>query len=97
MSKNKTVSKSTYQDEWLCNDKYSKSVVKTNQLAGALCWICRRNIDLSIMGVSALKSHAVVAKHRKLISARKPAVDIRMMLGTCKQGDKEAKSLGSLN
>ena len=33
MSKNKTLSKSTFQDEWLCNDKYS----------GARCLICRRN------------------------------------------------------
>ena len=28
----------------------------------------------------------------KLISARKSTVDIRMMLGTSKQGDKETKS-----
>ena len=32
------------------------------------------------------------AKHKKLINARKSTVDIRMMLGTCGQGDKEAKS-----
>ena len=45
MSKNKTHSKSTFQDEWLCNDKYSKWVVKTNQPSEACCLICRRNID----------------------------------------------------
>ena len=92
MSKNKALSNSTFQDEWLCNDKYSKWVVKTNQLTEARCLICRRDIDISIMGVSALKSHAAAAKRRKLISARKSTVDSRMMLGTCKQGDKEAKS-----
>ena len=43
------------------------------------------------MCVSALESHAAGAKHKKLISARKSTVDIRMMLGTSKQGDKEAK------
>ena len=36
-----------------------------------------------------MESHDAAAKHKKLISA---TVGIRMMLGTCKQGDKEAKS-----
>ena len=44
------------------------------------------------MSVSALESHAVGAKHKKLINARKSTVDIRMMLGTSKEGDEEAKS-----
>ena len=44
------------------------------------------------MSVSALESHAVGAKQKKLINARKSTVDIRMMLGTSKEGDEEAKS-----
>ena len=44
------------------------------------------------MGVSAMESHDAGAKHKKLISARKSTVGIGMMLGTCKQGDQEAKS-----
>ena len=44
------------------------------------------------MGVSALKSHAAGAKRKTLISVRKSTVDIRMILGTSKQGGKEAKS-----
>ena len=88
MSKNKTHSKSTFQDEWLCNDKYSKWVVKTNQPSEACCLICRINIDVSIMDLSALESHAAAAKHKKLLSAWNSTADIRMMLGTCKQGDK---------
>ena len=44
------------------------------------------------MSVSALELHAAGAKHKKLINARKSTVDIRMMLVTCEQGDKEAKS-----
>ena len=92
MSKNKTHSKFTFQDEWLCNDKYSKWVVKTNQPSEARCLICRKNIDVLIMGVSALELHAARSKHKTLISTRKSTVDIKMMLGTSKQGDKEAKS-----
>ena len=44
------------------------------------------------MGVSALELHAARSKHKTLISTRKSTVDIKMMLGTSKQGDKEAKS-----
>ena len=40
----------------------------------------QKNIDVSIMGVLALESHAAGAKHKKLISARKSTVDSRMML-----------------
>ena len=87
MNKNKTRSKSTFQDEWLCNDKYSKWVVKTNQPSEAFCIICRKNIDVSIIGVSVLESHAAGVKYKKLISARKSTVDIRMLLGTYNQGD----------
>ena len=76
---------------WLCNDKYSKWVVKTNQPTEACCLIYRKNIDVLIVGVSALESHAAGAEHKKLICAGKSTVDIMMMLGTSKQGDKEAK------
>ena len=37
------------------------------------------------MGFSVLDSYAAGAKHKKLISAIKSTVDIRMMLGTSKQ------------
>ena len=39
-----------------------------------------------------MESHDAGAKQKKLISARKSTVGIGMMLGTCKQGDKEAKN-----
>ena len=68
----------------VCNDKYSKWVVKTNQPSEGHCLICRKNVDVWIMGVSALESHAAGAKHKKLISAEKSTVDIRMMLRTSK-------------
>ena len=37
------------------------------------------------MGFSVLESYGAGAEHKKLISAKKSAVDIRMMLGTSKQ------------
>ena len=52
----------------------------------------QKNIDVSIMGVLALESHAAGAKYKKLISTWKSTVDLRMMLRTSKQGDKEVKS-----
>ena len=61
MSKNKTHSKSTFKNELLCNGKYLKWVAKTNQPSEACCLICRKNIDISIMGVSVLESHAAGA------------------------------------
>ena len=84
-------SKSTYQDDWLCNEKYSKRVIKTNQPSEAHCLICRKNIDVSIMGVSALESHDAEAKYKKLISSGKSTVDISMMLRTSKQGVKKQR------
>ena len=52
----------------------------------------QKNIDVSIMGVLALESHAAGAKYKKLISTRKSTVDLRMMLRNSKQGDQEVKS-----
>ena len=49
----------------------------------------QKNIDVSIMGVLALESHAAGAKHKKLISARKSTFDLRLMRRTSNQSDKE--------
>ena len=52
----------------------------------------QKNIDVSIMGVLALESHAAGAKHKKLISARKSTFDLRLMRRSSNQSDKEVKS-----
>ena len=61
-----------FQDEWLDDDRFSKWVMKTHLKIHARCSICQRDFDLSVMGVSALLSHASGKKHKdKLTSLSK--------------------------
>ena len=59
-----------FQDEWLGGNRFSKWVMKTHLKIHARCSICQRDFDLSIMGVSALLSHASGGK-KKLTSLSK--------------------------
>ena len=70
MSKNKKHSVSSFQDEWL-SDPAFRSWISQNQKYS-------KNSDISIMGVSALWSHAKGKKHQARASSSKVrSVDIR--------------------
>ena len=56
---NKNVhSVSTFQEEWLTNKKCKLWIAKTSQIHIARYTFCKKDIDISTMGSSALDSHS---------------------------------------
>ena len=65
-------SKSTFQESWFGNPKYSLSVSKDgSNPSKALCKLCYKAIDLKFGSSFALDSHKKGQKHQKLKKARK--------------------------
>ena len=64
------VKKCHFQNEWLTNEEYSNwvQVVPKNR-SRVKCSLCKTEIDISNMGVSALDSHAAGKKHKQIASA----------------------------
>ena len=54
-----------FQDEWCTNKKFADWIGKANKLPEARCVVCKKSIDISLMGVLALDYHAKCAKHQK--------------------------------
>ena len=65
-------SESTFQKTWLENPKYKLwlAVVPSDEKT-ARCILCKKDINVLVMGVSALESHAKAKKHKSLIKERK--------------------------
>ena len=65
-------SESTFQKTWLENPKYKLwlAVVPSDEKI-ARCILCKKDINVSVMGVSALEFHAAGKKHKSLIKERK--------------------------
>ena len=61
----KAHSKSTFQDEWLTNKKFSDWTGITNKLSEAPCLVSNKSIDMSLTGTSGLDCHPKGAKHKK--------------------------------
>ena len=55
--------KSHFKDDWLKLDEFTTWLMRGNDNLSARCRICKKSIDISGMGVSALKSHAKGKKH----------------------------------
>ena len=66
---NKKHSSCSFQDEWLSDDSFRAWVGKTGNKKEARCVVCKRNIDISAMGSSALHSHASGKNHKELMTA----------------------------
>ena len=64
------VKKCHFQNEWLTNEEYSNwvQVVPKNR-SRVKCSLCKTEIDISNMGVSALDSHAAGKKHKQIARA----------------------------
>ena len=78
MNKNKKHSVLSFQDEWLSDPAFRSWISKTKNAHEARCFLCKTNFDISIMGVSALRSHAKGKKHQARASSSKVrSVDIR--------------------
>ena len=78
MTKNKKHSVSSFQDEWLSDPAFRSWISKNKNAHKACCFLCKTNFDISIMGVSALGSHAKGKKHQARASSSKVrSVDIR--------------------
>ena len=65
---------SSFQEEWYTNKRYKLSISKSSKSAGARCTLCKKDIDVSTMGNSALDSHAKGKKHR--VEERSMGLDI---------------------
>ena len=86
----KAHSKSTFQDKWFTNKKFDDGIEKTNKLCEAPCLVCKKSIDVSLMGVSALYYHAKGAKHQKNLKDSE-GLDIRSMFNKKYQQSAAAK------
>ena len=64
------VKKCHFQNEWLTNEEYSNWVqVVPKSRSRVKCSLCKTEIDISNMGVSALDSHAAGKKHKQIAIA----------------------------
>ena len=65
-------SESTFQKTWLENPIYKLwlAMVPSDEKT-ARCILCKKDINVSVMGVSALEFHATGKKHKSLIKERK--------------------------
>ena len=67
---------SSFQEEWYTNKKYKLWISKSSNSAGARCTLCKKDIDISTMGSSALHSHAKGKKHVDRVEERSMGLDI---------------------
>ena len=85
----------TFQDVWLDENVFPefywirKCQINTN----ALCIYCPKTIDLSNMGISALRSHATGKKHLSKIRAKNTSKNISNSLFCSKVGNKVAQKI----
>ena len=61
--------KCSFKIEWLSDPEFKSWIKKCEDSHSAFCTMCKKTIDLTNMGVSALKSHKKGAKHIKLAQA----------------------------
>ena len=66
---NKKHSSCSFQDEWLSDDRFRAWVGEIGDKKEARCVVCKRNIDISAVGSSALHSHASGKKHKEFMTA----------------------------
>ena len=65
-------SKASFQEKWLDNIKYKTWLAQApSEKNTARCILCKKHINISIMGVSALESHAAGKRHTDLRNERK--------------------------
>ena len=71
----KSHSKSTFQESWFCNPKYSLWVSKDgSNPSKAYCKLCHKAIDLKSGGSFTLDFHQKGQKHQEFEKARKTNV-----------------------
>ena len=76
MSK-KVHSKASFQEKWLDNIKYKTWLAQApSDKNTARCILCKKDINISTMGVSALESHAAGKRHTDLLNERKNYKDV---------------------
>ena len=71
MTKNKKHSVSSFQDEWLSDPAFRSWISKIKNTHKACCFLCKTSFDISVMGVSALRSHAKGKKHQARASRQR--------------------------
>ena len=65
-------SKATFQESWLDSTKYKSWLAQVPSDKNiARCFLCKKNTNVSIMGVIALESHAAGKKHTNLVEEDK--------------------------
>ena len=81
-------SKSTFQESWFGNPKYSLWVSKDGcNPSKALCKLCHKAVDLKSGGSFALDSHKKGQKHQELEKARKTnAIGLFVSSTSAKEG-----------
>jgi len=72
--------KCVFNPIWLSHKDYKAWIRRGDDKHKCLCVACQRQIDVSVMGEAALKSHAKAKKHILNVKAIKPVVEIGSFL-----------------
>ena len=92
----KAHSKSTSGDEWFANKKFADWTGKANKLTEARCLVCKKSIDIYLMGVSPFDCHPKDAKHQKNLKDWE-GMDIRSMFNKKSHQSTAAKQETTFN
>ena len=69
--------KVTFNENWLSDERFKLWLPKSKYKHKAICKLCNYAvIDIAVMGVSALASHAKGAKHQGKVQAFKPISEL---------------------
>ena len=79
-------------DEWFSDEKYLKWIGKPPSPTEARSLVCKKNFDISLMGVSALALDVSRKKHQSKLSGKISSVDIRLLLGASNKSEKSEAS-----
>ena len=91
-------SKASFQEKWLDNIKYKTWLAQApSDKNTARCILCKKDINISIMGVSALESHAAGKRYTDLLNERKKYKDVFFIPTQSSNANKTTsqKSVGS--
>ena len=85
-----------FNQQWLRKPEYAKWIREEKETKySCFCCLCKKKIDLRVMGESALKSHAKGKKHIELLKASEPAVPMSCFLKSAKTSSAVAASTDS--
>lgn len=69
-----------FQHEWLTKPHFKEWLGQASKNTEAKCNVCMSIIDISSMGIGALKSHMKGKRHEKALESRKSALPLEQLV-----------------